>query len=173
MVEELLYTPEEISKKLRITKNTVYEMIKRGDHDAHRLGKHLRISEAQYEAFLLKSKGSENNYQGTIFTENNDKNVKIGDVAIHVHTDLSGGVRLYIRPEDIILSLESFTSSARNIFKGTVVDLIEQEDSAKVILDIGIPLTSLITKRSLEKMNIQKGSELYAVFKTMSVNVYK
>jgi len=39
--DELLFTPEEISKKLKITKNTVYEMIKRGDLDAHRLGKHL------------------------------------------------------------------------------------------------------------------------------------
>jgi molybdate/tungstate transport system ATP-binding protein len=173
MVDEVLYTPEEISKKLKITKNTVYEMIKRGDLDAHRLGKHLRISEAQYEAYLLKSKGSENNYQGTIISENNDKNVCIGNVMIHVHTDLTGEVRLYIRPEDIILSLESFTSSARNIFKGTVIDIIESADSAKVVLDIGLPLTALITKSSLEKMKIQQGSTLYAVFKTMSVTVYK
>ena len=53
----LLFTPEEISKKLKITKNTVYEMIKRGDLDAHRLGKHLRISQSQFENYLLKSKG--------------------------------------------------------------------------------------------------------------------
>jgi len=173
MIEELLYTPEEISKKLRITKNTVYEMIKRGDLDAHHLGKHLRISEAQFEAYLSKSKGSENNYQGTIFSDNNDAYVKIDDVTIHVHTDLMGDVKLYIRPEDIILSLESFTSSARNIYKGTVVDLINDENSVKVVLDIGIPLTALITKTSLEKMDIHKGTEVYAVFKTMSVNVYK
>ena len=173
MNDELLFTPEEISKKLKITKNTVYEMIKRGDLDAHRLGKHLRISQSQFENYLLKSKGSANQYQGTVFVEDDDQFVKIDDVKIHVHTDLSGAVKLAIRPEDIILSLEPFTSSARNIFKGTVADLIENADGVRVVLDIGIPLMSMITKKSMESMNISKGCELYAVFKTMSINVYK
>lgn len=173
MNEELLYTPEEISKKLKITKNTVYEMIKRGDLDAHRLGKHLRISETQFETYLLKSKGSANQYQGTVFSELDDTFVKINEVKIHVHTDLTGEVKLSIRPEDIILSLEPFTSSARNIFKGTVVDLISNDDGVKVVLDIGIPMMSLITAKSMETMKISKGSILYAVFKTMSINVYK
>ena len=173
MNDELLFTPEEISKKLKITKNTVYEMIKRGDLDAHRLGKHLRISQSQFENYLLKSKGSANQYQGTVFVEDDDQFVKIDDVKIHVHTDLSGPVKLSIRPEDIILSLEPFTSSARNIFKGTVVDLIENDDGVKIVLDIGIPLMSLITRKSLEAMEISRGSDLYAVFKTMSINVYK
>ncbi|WP_373483730.1 excisionase family DNA-binding protein [Acetobacterium sp.] len=173
MNDELLFTPEEISKKLKITKNTVYEMIKRGDLDAHRLGKHLRISQSQFENYLLKSKGSANQYQGTVFTEQDEQFVKLDDVNIHVHTDLTGDVKLSIRPEDIILSLEPFTSSARNIFKGTVVDLIENDDGVKVILDIGIPIMSLITKKSMENMKISKGCVLYAVFKTMSINVCK
>jgi len=173
MNDELLFTPEEISKKLKITKNTVYEMIKRGDLDAHRLGKHLRISESQFENYLLKSKGSANQYQGTVFVEQDEQFVKINDVTIHVHTDLTGEVKLSIRPEDIILSLEPFTSSARNIFKGTVIDLIENANGVKIILDIGIPLMSMITKKSMENLKICKGCDLYAIFKTMSINVYK
>ncbi|MDD3307404.1 MAG: helix-turn-helix domain-containing protein [Acetobacterium sp.] len=173
MNDELLFTPEEISKKLKITKNTVYEMIKRGDLDAHRLGKHLRISESQFENYLLKSKGSANQYQGTVFVEQDEQFVKINDVTIHVHTDLTGEVKLSIRPEDIILSLEPFTSSARNIFKGTVIDLIENANGVKIILDIGIPLMSMITKKSMESLKICKGCDLYAIFKTMSINVYK
>lgn len=173
MNDELLYTPEEISQKLKITKNTVYEMIKRGDLDAHRLGKHLRISQSQFETYLLKSKGSANQYLGTVLLENDEKFVEVNDVKIHVHTDLTGEVKLSIRPEDIILSLEPFTSSARNIFKGTVADLITNDDGVKVILDIGVPIMSLITEKSLENMNISKGCDLYAVFKTMSINVYK
>lgn len=38
MNEDILYTPDEIAQKLKITKSTVYEMIKRGDLDAHRMG---------------------------------------------------------------------------------------------------------------------------------------
>ncbi|AWW26641.1 MAG: hypothetical protein PWP56_754 [Acetobacterium sp.] len=173
MNDELLYTPEEISKKLKITKNTVYEMIKRGDLDAHRLGKHLRISQSQFENYLLKSKGSSNQYQGTVFMEADEQFVKVDDITIHVHTELTGEVKLSIRPEDIILSLEPFTSSARNIFKGVVVDLIENNDGVKVVLDIGIPLMSLITRKSMNNMHITKGCDLYAIFKTMSISVYK
>lgn len=173
MNDELLYTPEEISKKLKITKNTVYEMIKRGDLDAHRLGKHLRISQSQFENYLLKSKGSSNQYQGTVFMEADEQFVKVDDITIHVHTELTGEVKLSIRPKDIILSLEPFTSSARNIFKGVVVDLIENNDGVKVVLDIGIPLMSLITRKSMNNMHITKGCDLYAIFKTMSVSVYK
>ena len=62
MNDDILYTPEEIAQKLKITKSTVYEMIKRGDLDAHRMGKHLRISNSQYEIYLLKAKGYE--YRG-------------------------------------------------------------------------------------------------------------
>lgn len=173
MKDDILYTPEEIGKKLKITKNTVYEMIKRGDLDAHRLGKHLRISEAQFETYLLKSKGSENSYEAIISSENGEIFAQIGNVAIHVNTDLDGDVKFYIRPEDIILSTETFISSARNNYKGTVTQIIEEGSSAKVVLDIGIPITALITRKSLEEMKIEKGSLLYVVFKTMSVKVYK
>ena len=173
MNEDILYTPVEIANKLKITKNTVYEMIKRGDLDAHRLGKHLRISDAQFEIYLLKSKGSENNYQATIFSENGETLAKVGSVDIHVNTDLDGEVNIYIRPEDIILSTETFISSARNNYKGIVTQIIEDESSAKVVLDIGILITALITKKSLEEMNIEKGTLLYVVFKAMTVKVYK
>jgi len=173
MNEDILYTPVEIANKLKITKNTVYEMIKRGDLDAHRLGKHLRISDAQFEIYLLKSKGSENNYQATITSENGETIAKVGSVDIHVNTDLDGDVNIYIRPEDIILSAEMFISSARNNYKGIVTQIIEDESSAKVVLDIGILITALITKKSLEEMKIEKGTLLYVVFKAMTVKVYK
>lgn len=79
---------------------------------------------SQFGELFIKIKGFANQYQGTVFVEDDEQFVKIDDVKIHVHTDLSGPVKLSIRPEDIILSLEPFTSSARNIFKGTVADLI-------------------------------------------------
>ncbi|MGV8906727.1 MAG: excisionase family DNA-binding protein [Acetobacterium sp.] len=173
MTEDILYTPDEIAKKLKITKNTVYEMIKRGDLDAHRLGKHLRISDAQFEIYLLKSKGSENNYQATLSFENDETVAMIGLVGIHVNTDLNGDVKIYIRPEDIILSSETFISSARNNYQGIVTSIIEDGTSAKVVVDIGIPITALITRKSLEEMTIKRGTVLYVVFKAMTVKVYK
>ena len=173
MHEDILYTPEEIAQKLKITKNTVYEMIKRGDIHAHRVGKHLRISETQFEIYLLKSKGSENIYEATLSVEKDETIARIGAAGIIVSTDLTGSVRVSIRPEDIILSKEKLVSSARNVHKGIVSNIIEGDHGVKVVLDIGIPIAALITKKSLKEMGIEKGVELYAIFKTMAVMVYK
>ena len=52
LTEDILYTPEEIAQKLKITKGTVYEMIKRGELEAHRIGRYLRISRTQFDKYL-------------------------------------------------------------------------------------------------------------------------
>ncbi len=39
MTETLSYTPEEVAQILKITRFTVYEMIKRGDLPAYRIGR--------------------------------------------------------------------------------------------------------------------------------------
>jgi molybdopterin-binding protein len=173
MNEEILYKPEEIAEKLKITKGTVYEMIKRGDLEAHRIGKHIRISGTQLEFYLLKARGSENIYEAALVRENGETIANIGSVKIRVNTDLEGRAKVSIRPEDIILSKGTFVSSARNVLKGTVTNIIEEDNSVKVILDAGIPLMALITKKSLNEMGIGIGNELFAIFKTMAVRVYK
>lgn len=173
MNDDILYTPDEIAQKLKITKSTVYEMIKRGDLDAHRMGKHLRISKSQYEIYLSRSKGYENTYEATLISEDDAAFAIVSNVKIQVNTELTGNVKISIKPEDIILSKGSFKSSARNVHKGIVSDVIINGNSAKVILDIGIPLIALITKKSLVKLSIEKGDELFGIFKTMSVKVFK
>lgn len=173
MDEYILYKPEEIAQKLKITKGTVYEFIKRGELEAHHIGRHIRISNIQFETYLLKSKGYENLYDASIIYENNETFAKIGPVNINVNTNLEGPVKVSIRPENIILAKGTFVSSARNIYKGIVTDIINEESSSIVVVDIGIPIKSLITVKSLNEMGIIKGTELYVVFKTMSVIVYK
>lgn len=173
MNEDILYTPEEIAQKLRITKGTVYDMIKRKELEAHRIGRHIRISQTQYDMYLLKARGYDNIYEATISRENDETYANIGAVKIHVDTPLEGQVKVSIRPENIILSMGTFISSARNIHKGRVTDIINTDHGVLVVVDIGIPVKALITMKSLKDMGIEKGTELYVVFKTMSVIVYK
>lgn len=171
--KDILYTPEEIAKKLRITKGTVYEMVKRGDLEAHRIGRYIRISQAQFEIYLLKTKGYDNIYDATISHENSETIANIESVKIYVDTALEDQVKVSIPPESIILSKGTFTSSARNIYKGKVTDVIIVHSKVLVTVDIGIPIKSFITTKSLEKMGIEKGTKLYVVFKTMSIKIYK
>lgn len=52
-------TPLEVAEILKIKKNTVYEMIKRGDLPASKLGKQLRISRVDLDAYLGTQRPSE------------------------------------------------------------------------------------------------------------------
>lgn len=58
MTETLSYTPEDLAKILKITRYTVYEMIKRGDFPAYRIGRKVRVEAPDLEAYIKKSKGS-------------------------------------------------------------------------------------------------------------------
>jgi molybdate/tungstate transport system ATP-binding protein len=173
MQEEILYTPEELASKLKLSKYTVYEMIKRGDIQAHHIGRSIRVSESQLELYFMSIRKTENVYDAEVITDGNDQFAVVNGVKIWISTDLEGRVKISVRPEDIILSTGPIVSSARNMLKGKVRDILSDEKSARVLLDTGIPMTVLITKRSLQEMDIKVGSELYAIFKTMAVKVIK
>ena len=49
-------TPEEVAQHLNITKNTVYEMIKRGELKAYRIGRKLRIDEKEIYSYKEKKR---------------------------------------------------------------------------------------------------------------------
>jgi len=51
-------TPEEAAEILRITKNTVYELVKRGELPASRIGKKIRLDRQTLEAYLRGEKPS-------------------------------------------------------------------------------------------------------------------
>ncbi|GGD47195.1 substrate-binding domain-containing protein [Paenibacillus nasutitermitis] len=52
------YTTEEIAKLLRISKLTVYDLIKKGDLPAYRVGKQMRIDAVDFEAYKQHAKDS-------------------------------------------------------------------------------------------------------------------
>lgn len=75
MREDVLYTPEEIAQKLKLSKYTIYEMIKRGEIPAHRIGRSLRISDSQLETYLMQSKQADNSFEAEIFTDEDGEKI--------------------------------------------------------------------------------------------------
>lgn len=57
MTDTVSYTPEEVAKILKISRFTVYDMIKRGDLAAYRIGRKMRIESSDVEGYIQKSKG--------------------------------------------------------------------------------------------------------------------
>lgn len=173
MAEEMLYTPEELAQKLKLSRYTIYEMIKRGDIPAHHIGRSIRISESQLSSYLMNANKIENVFDGVILQEGANTFAVSKGVKVSVNTELEGSVKFSVRPEDIILSTGKFVSSARNVFEGVVVDMMYDDRKAKLVLDIGFPLVVLITRQSMIEMDIKIGDRLYAIFKTMAVRVTK
>lgn len=51
-MDEILLTPQEVADVLKIKKNTVYELIKRGELKCNKIGKQFRISRSQLDEYL-------------------------------------------------------------------------------------------------------------------------
>ncbi len=56
MAEEQTLTPQEVADLLKITKNTVYQLIKRGDLNSYKVGKKIRIDMSDVEAYKNKDR---------------------------------------------------------------------------------------------------------------------
>lgn len=57
MPNDQSYTTEEIAKLLKISKLTVYDLIKKGKLPSYRVGKQMRVDSADLEAYKQQSKG--------------------------------------------------------------------------------------------------------------------
>lgn len=56
MSEQISYTTEEIAKLLKVSKLTVYDLIKKGSLPAYRVGKQMRIDHEDLEAYKQRAK---------------------------------------------------------------------------------------------------------------------
>ena len=82
----------------------------------------------------------------------------------------SGYTTIYIRPEDIVLATTPFTSSARNVFSGSITSIEDQESNVRIRVDVGKPIIVQITKQSFEQLQLMLGTTIYLVFKASSVH---
>jgi molybdate transport system ATP-binding protein len=82
-----------------------------------------------------------------------------------------GDVVATLHAEDVIVSQEPFSSSARNCLSGTISEIIPIGSTVRVILDVGFPLTALLTRESCHDLHLEKGRSVYATFKASAVHV--
>lgn len=115
----------------------------------------------------------ENVFSGnSIILEEGTSLIDIGDgVQIEAVVRKSGRVTVFVRPEDIILSEKPIISSARNVFRGKIVGILDMGPLVKLRVDAGKEFVVQITKRSFNDMRLNVGSEAFLTFKASSVQV--
>ena len=103
--DEVSLTPEEVASILKIAKNTVYEMIKRGELPAYRVGRKIRVELKDVETYKRQGKKNELLPESQIPTCRN----LLGDLTIKKsfitkETDLNNQ-ELVICGQDVILDI--------------------------------------------------------------------
>jgi len=122
---------------------------------------------------LVSFAALENTFIGNaIVTEDGTTLVDIGNgVQIEATIQSQGKVSIFVSPEDIILSKRRFESSARNVLKGKIVEILDLVSVVRLKVDVGKPLVVQITKRSFNEMKLNLNTEVFLAFKASSVQI--
>ena len=115
----------------------------------------------------------ENIFAGTAkISENGSTLIDVGN-SVHIVAVAKnvGEVSVFVSPEDIILSKSLFESSARNMFKGKIVELLDMDSVVRLKVDVGKTFTVQITKRSFNEMGLNLNTEVFLAFKASSVQI--
>jgi len=94
-----------------------------------------------------------------------------GGLQIEVAGQRQGEVSVFVNPQDIILSKSAVESSARNVFKGRITEIMDLGLLVKLKVDVGKFFTVQITKRSFNEMGLNLNTEVFITFKASSVQV--
>jgi tungstate transport system ATP-binding protein len=120
--------------------------------------------------------GVENILEGSIANSNGGiVTIDIGGTMIEAVSNLGLGeeVSAFIRPEQVTVAPSRTSSSARNVLAGKITKLLPTGALARIEMDCGFRLVALVTRRSIEELDLQIGHNVYASFKATGVHVIR
>lgn len=122
--------------------------------------------------FAAEFLGVSNVFRGQSVIDDGIACVSVNGLNIASATAMAGEVYVSVRPEDILVSLVPFESSARNCFQGKISNISDTGTIVRITVDGGIPLIAAVTRRSFQDMGLRLGMEVYLTFKAMDVHVF-
>ena len=81
------------------------------------------------------------------------------------------GALASLRPTDVSLHAAEPEGSARNLFRGAIVEIAHEGDRARVRVDTAPPLTAEVTAGSVARMGLRIGDHVWASFKAVEVSL--
>ncbi|MHA1582507.1 MAG: tungstate ABC transporter ATP-binding protein WtpC [Candidatus Baldrarchaeia archaeon] len=136
------------------------------------IGSPREIFTSPRNAFVAEFVGFENIFKGKARREGDITVVDIGGVEIIASEPAEGEVIAAIRPEEIVLSLKPVETSARNVIKGRIAEIVPETYIVRLKVDVdGVQFTAHVTRRSFLEMKIDVGCEVSLIFKASSVRI--
>jgi molybdate transport system ATP-binding protein len=87
-----------------------------------------------------------------------------------------GEILIAVDPSEITLHLTPPTGTARNVFSGSIVQLVPEPpfgELVRVVLDTHPPLVAEITANSVQTLGLREGVAVYASFKATAARAYR
>jgi len=140
----------------------------------HDLSMAYRVSDVVIPLFEGRIVASpvENILQGEIVKFNDVSIFDTGKIKLDVVAESPEAVRISIDPEEILVSKEKISSSARNSFNGRIIQISDEGRFINLIVDIGEKLKVKVTRKSFNEMGLNIGSEIYLTFKSAAIKVF-
>ncbi len=102
------------------------------------------------------------------------KSAHAGPLEFHVIADaLAGEVFLTFAPADVTLFHERPEGSPRNVFRGTVTEVLALADRVRVTIDAGLPVRAEVTREAAASLHMVAGEILFAAVKAIAIHVYE
>lgn len=181
--EELMVELKKIHKKFDITIIHVTHnfdealmlseriaVMKKGE--VSQIGTSTEVFRQPKDKFVADFVGVENIIFGISECTDVGSSIDTGNIKVFSTQSKKGNVHFTIRPEDIIVTRESITSSARNAFEGKVTEIIESGALIKLIIDIGENFSVFITRQSFFDLEINIGCSVWIYFKASAVHLF-
>ena len=98
---------------------------------------------------------------------------RAGPLTLYTVGDAAEGTgHAVIRAEEILLSVEPHSSSARNVFRGRIAEVASSGALTRVTIEVqDTPLIAALTTRSAEELGLAAGRDVWASFKAMAVHL--
>ncbi|WP_068471696.1 molybdenum ABC transporter ATP-binding protein [Saccharicrinis aurantiacus] len=123
----------------------------------------LQVKSIENEQGIIQLNGMNNGNKINILFEPNKQNYNVNDQ-----------VRVFLKPDDIVIATEAVkNTSFRNQIKGIVTNIYEDAPRTLCLVDCGFPLICEVSKASLGILSIQTGTNVYCLFKTLSLDSIK
>jgi molybdate/tungstate transport system ATP-binding protein len=143
------------------------------DGKISQVGNTTEIFRHPADRFVADFVGAENIFEGVAKRDGERITlIDTGNIFIYSTEPKEGPVHMTVRPEDIILSSEKVETSARNVFKGRISEIIDNGALIKLTVDVGEPIVVFLTRQSFIEMELNIGKDVWTYFKATAVHVF-
>ncbi|MBU4344018.1 MAG: ATP-binding cassette domain-containing protein [Proteobacteria bacterium] len=116
----------------------------------------------------------ENIFSGHIEVDSNGYKYCVlhSGLKLRVSSQQSGLIRISIDPKAMRLSQKRSSPSMHNTFKGTLIQLTDEQTRLRALVDVGIPLSVLIPKDVFKSLHLYLGEEVWLNCPKESIDIF-